>query len=344
MKIGVFCTSINTVPPKNYGGAQAVNYVFVEELVRRGHSVFLFAPSGSKTSAKLIKISTGWGESMEQSNVNNYLVKYIDKIDVLLDTSAFAIPGRRWKNLPYVNRMGGDTNKRYCQYVDRNMVFPSYSHLRYHSQGDCSCGNRRSKRMGDTPVIYKPVSFSGKLEDLPFNEKKSDYYLCLGLIQEHKGTHYAVEFARKAGVRLRVIGPIGNQKYFNKKIAPYIDDKITYEPPIGYNKKWKVLSKAIATIFTTNCEEGGPNVPLESLIVGTPVIAFDKSTITEYIVDGKTGILCDTIDIMCERMDELSKMKSIDCREHVLKKFSLEKFVNAYENLFDKVIKGGRWI
>ena len=344
MRIGIFCTGSNTVPPKTYGGVQAVNYVTSEELIKRGHTVLLFAPHESRTSGKLIEINSGWGEFIEQKNVDTYLAKYIDKLDILLDTSAYSIPGRKWRDLPYINRMGGDTNKKYCKYMDRNIVFPSYSHLKHHSQNDCLCGKKRYKKNCDTPVVYKPVSFPGKVSDLPFSDANLGYFLCLGLVQEYKGTHFAVELARKSNIRLRIIGPIGNHVYFNERIKPFLNDKITYEPAVSFNEKWELLSNAISTIFTTNCEEGGPNVPLESLLTGTPIVAFNKSTITEFVVDGKTGLLCDTIDIMCDRLHELENIKSIDCKEDVLKKFSVKKFVDAYENLFKKVIAGERWI
>jgi len=42
-----------TVPPRAYGGTEAVVHVLVEELVRRGHEVTLCASGDSQTSALL---------------------------------------------------------------------------------------------------------------------------------------------------------------------------------------------------------------------------------------------------------------------------------------------------
>ncbi|MBC7388159.1 MAG: glycosyltransferase, partial [Opitutaceae bacterium] len=42
------------VPPTLYGGIERIVYLLVEELIKRGHSVSLFAHPNSKTSAKLI--------------------------------------------------------------------------------------------------------------------------------------------------------------------------------------------------------------------------------------------------------------------------------------------------
>src|SRR6266566_9402090 len=42
------------VPPKNYGGTEAVIYSLVEEQVAQGHEVTLYTPGSSQTSAQQI--------------------------------------------------------------------------------------------------------------------------------------------------------------------------------------------------------------------------------------------------------------------------------------------------
>lgn len=345
MKIGIFCSGSHPVPPSNYGGVQAVNYMTAEKFVELGHEVYLFAPVGSKTSGNLIIINSGWGEMSEHNNMTKYLAPYVNELDIIIDTTAFGRPSKKWRDMPYIYRLGGDTNKNYCKYPDRNIVFPSYSHAEFHNQGDCSCGIRRKDLGVDFKVIYKPVCFPGKIDDIPFADDKHDgYYLCLGLIQKHKGPHFAVEFAKKSGVRLRVVGPMKDQKYFDEKIKPFLNDRITYEKAVSFEQKWDIIRGAIALLFTTDCEEGGPNAPIESLLTGTPVIGFNRSTITEIIEDGKTGLLCEDVDEMCERIPELSNIKSIDCRTDVLDKFSVDKYIDDYLILMQDVIKGERWI
>lgn len=346
MKIGLFCTGSNAVPPSktNYGGTQVVSYMTAEALIERGYEVFLFAPAGSYTSGNLITIDSGWGEAVENNNVNKYYSKYIDKVDVTIDTTAFSIIGRKWKDIPYINRLGGDTNKRYCKHNDRNYVFPSYAHLKHHSQGDCSCSKRREDLGCGTPVIYKPVGFPGRPEDIPIYDKDDGYYLCLGLIQEHKGTHLAVQAAKKAGVRLRVIGPIGKPEYFREKIAPYLSDKITFEPAVGFDDKWEIFAKAKGFIFPIACSEGQPNTVMESLLTGVPVISFNREVVPEIVIDEENGVLCNDVDEMADRISEADSMRGSHCRDYVLDKFGVDAYINKYIELIDKVIDGERWI
>lgn len=54
MKIAQIAPPIESVPPQKYGGTERVVYELTEELVRRGHSVTLFASGDSQTSARLI--------------------------------------------------------------------------------------------------------------------------------------------------------------------------------------------------------------------------------------------------------------------------------------------------
>src|SRR5947208_2314780 len=44
------------VPPKKYGGTELVVHNITEELVKRGHEVYLFASGDSTTSAELVPI------------------------------------------------------------------------------------------------------------------------------------------------------------------------------------------------------------------------------------------------------------------------------------------------
>lgn len=345
MKIGIFCSGSNPVPPKNYGGVQAVNYITAEALLKYGHEVYLFAPTGSVTSGNLIVINNGWGNSVELLNVEKFLSKYVDKLDILIDTSAFGIPSRKWKDLPYICRLGGDTKKKYCKNFDRNIIFPSYAHANFHNQNDCSCGIRRKEAGTEYKVVYKPVCFYDDVENLPkIKKEKGGYYLYIGLIQEHKGTHFAVEFAMKANVRLRIVGPIGNHNYFNTKIQPFLNDKITYESPATFKTKWTIIQNAIATIFPTNCHEGQPNVPMESLLCGVPVIGFNKDVLNEIIDDNITGLLCNDVDEMVERYKDVFFMDKDTCRQKVLEKFSVEKYINEYLLIINDVVKGKRWI
>ena len=56
MRIAVISTVYKSTPPRGYGGIERVVYAFVEQLIKEGHDVTLFATPGSYCSGKTITI------------------------------------------------------------------------------------------------------------------------------------------------------------------------------------------------------------------------------------------------------------------------------------------------
>jgi glycosyltransferase involved in cell wall biosynthesis len=54
LRIAQLAGPVETVPPEKYGGSERVISTLTEELVRRGHSVTLFASGDSSTSGRLV--------------------------------------------------------------------------------------------------------------------------------------------------------------------------------------------------------------------------------------------------------------------------------------------------
>jgi len=59
MKIAHIAPPWIAIPPKNYGGTEAVIANLVEQQVAEGHAVTLFAPADAKTSATLDTLCAG---------------------------------------------------------------------------------------------------------------------------------------------------------------------------------------------------------------------------------------------------------------------------------------------
>jgi glycosyltransferase involved in cell wall biosynthesis len=348
MNIGIVCTGSQPVPPISYGGTQMVNWETANALVEYGHEVYLFAPAGSRTKAHHIQIDDGWGAYIEAENTNKHIAPNIDRLDAIIDTTAFGFPGRAFKQFSYIARMGGDPEKKYCGYFDRNIVFPSTHHFLFHNKNDCGCGKKREEMGYLGRILPKPVCYRAtvdKVEDLPFHSKSDNinWYLYLGLIAEHKGTHLAIDFVEKTGDYLMIIGPHDQSDYYEKKIKPRLRTGISRMEAKDNEKKWGYLAQTKAVIFPSTCEEGDPNVPKEALLVGTPVIALD-GTVSEIVEDGKTGIICKSVDEMVDRRNEIDKIDSEECRASVLRKFGIDDYIEMTVKLLEKAKEGDKWI
>ena len=88
--------------------------------------------------------------------------------------------------------------------------------------------------------------------------------------------------------------------------------------------------------------EGFPNAVLESCSVGTPVLAFDCPGGTKEIIeDGINGVLAVTEDDFAKTLHNLNETPIFErtvVRASVLTKFSSQKIIKEYENLFLSVL------
>ena len=88
--------------------------------------------------------------------------------------------------------------------------------------------------------------------------------------------------------------------------------------------------------------EGFPNAVLESCSVGTPAVAFNCPGGTKEIIeDGINGFLAVTEDDFNKTLQNLNEIPSFEravVRASVLTKFSSQKIIKEYENLFLSVL------
>lgn len=190
-------------------------------------------------------------------------------------------------------------------------------------------------------VIYNPVN--KRIEDTSTNSsdiKKEDFFLCVGRLEKQKSFEYAIKaFANISKLhpnfRLKIVGKGSLETYLKKiTIECGIENKIDFE---GFQQDIiPYYQKAAATVLTS-MYEGFPNVLIESITLGTPVISFDcPSGPNEIIEEGLNGYL-----IKYQNIDDLS-LKMLKVIENKLdskiivstsKKYSVENTIIQWEKL-----------
>ena len=163
--------------------------------------------------------------------------------------------------------------------------------------------------------------------------------LFFGRIHPEKGVHESIQIARKSKRRLIISGLIQDQEYFDLKVKPFIDDEeIVYVGNSGPFERNKLLGGAFALLHPISFEEPFGLSVAESMFCGTPVIAFNRGSMPELILNGKTGYLVKTIDDAADAVNNINQIDRIFCREWATSKFSRQKMVDGYLQVYHKIL------
>lgn len=139
---------------------------------------------------------------------------------------------------------------------------------------------------GINPEIFNP--------DVEANPLREQYFLSVGNLVPLKGHHITLNtFYELPKTRLIIVGN-GEQKRDLKKQAKNLGilGRVQFINHLDQHKLAEFYAGATATILMSSME-GMPNVVLESLAVGTPVIACNAGGVSE-ILDDTNGILLKT--------------------------------------------------
>ena len=98
------------------------------------------------------------------------------------------------------------------------------------------------------------------------------------------------------------------------------------------------MQNALALLHPINFAEPFGLSVAEAMLCGTPVIAFNRGSMSELIIQEKTGFLVDNIDQAVEAVPDIGRLDRRDCRDWSIGQFSQEKMVNEYVKLYERVL------
>lgn len=166
------------------------------------------------------------------------------------------------------------------------------------------------------------------------------YLVWSGRITQEKGTHLAIEAARRAGMPLRLAGPIGSAEYFREHIAPQLGDSTIYEGHLDQAELAVLVGGAAAALVTPLWDEPYGLVVAEALACGTPVVAFARGGIPE-VVDTRSGRLVRPRDVaaMAAAIPEAIRLSRQDVRAHAMAACSAQTMVTRYLSIYRDLIE-----
>jgi glycosyltransferase involved in cell wall biosynthesis len=202
------------------------------------------------------------------------------------------------------------------------------------------------------PVKFFATVYNGvSIKDFTFNPTiDSQKIVWIGRFSPVKGVDTAMSIANKLKMDLVLAGQAKETDYFTKTIMPAVKKSkyIDFIGPVAGAKRSRTLGDAKLFINPIQWEEPFGLVVPEANACGTPVVAYARGAMPELIEDGVNGFLVKPGDEngMIKAVKKIYDMPAEEykamrqrCREHVEKNFTVEKMVDGYEKVYEKVIK-----
>ena len=328
------------VPPTEYGGIERIVDSLISEYSRLGHDVYLIA-NASSDARNALQIF-GW-PALHSRGVSNIVANAIFLKKVYSQLNADVI--HSFSRLLYLYPLVVESRLRVLQSYQRAISEKSTavastlfgSRLLY-----TSCGKHMINGHLSDNRFYSIHNFTDTGYFSPRTNNSVDKCLVyLGRIEEIKGTKEAIDVALATGKKLIIAGNIqpGHDDYFERHVRPHFDNPlISYIGPVNDEQKLHLLQNASALLFPIKWEEPFGIVMVEAMACGTPVIGFNRGSVPEVIVDGKTGYVVNTVEEMIAAVGKIHRIDRNDVRKDCLLRFSRQVIAQQYISLFSALI------
>ncbi|HLV30496.1 MAG TPA: glycosyltransferase [Chitinispirillaceae bacterium] len=176
----------------------------------------------------------------------------------------------------------------------------------------------------------------------PLRCKRCNFTLSMGRVCPEKGYHIAFDAAKKAKLAHlhagKVFPYIEHIKYYREQILPRCDNfRYRFIGSAGISEKKRLLCSARCLLIPSLVQETSSLVALEAMAYGTPVIAFRAGALNEIVKDGYNGYLVNDEKEMAEAINMTHLINSCDCYRYVKEKYSIDKMVNQYFQLYSRL-------
>jgi glycosyltransferase involved in cell wall biosynthesis len=176
----------------------------------------------------------------------------------------------------------------------------------------------------------------------PFSNDKDDYLLFLSRIAPEKGTHLAIEAARRLGMPLIVAGKVDrvDRAYFHEVVEPLIDgEQVVFHGEADAACKRELFRRAYCLVIPLRWDEPFGLVLAEAMACGTPVVAFRRGAAPEVVAHGETGFLVDDLDELVGAVRRVDAIDPARCRRHVEEHFSPELAGQRYLAIYRSILE-----
>jgi glycosyltransferase involved in cell wall biosynthesis len=338
MKVALFSTCALATPPRKYGGTELVVAELAKGLSNLGHQVTVFATGDSHVQGELryhferpVWPPNELAETRHASFAWCEVARFLAEFDVVHVNHGAALPFHLHVPIPSVMTIH---HARVDELVEHYRAFDGVAYVAISERQAQLVPELKISRVihhGLEPSLYAQGSGDG------------GYVAFLGRFAPEKGPHLAIDAACQSGMHLRIGGTYHAvaADYYAREMLPRLARSELVEccGELGHDAKVALLRGAAALLFPIQWEEPFGLVMIESMLVGTPVIAFRNGSAAEVVEEGVTGFLVDNTEQMAQRIGQLGRIDRARCRERARSRWCSARMAREYLELYEKVAR-----
>ena len=334
VRIAVLAPISWRVPPRHYGPWELFASLLTEGLVARGHDVTLFATGDSQTSAVLSSvIPRGWSED---PNIDPKVAECLHISEVFERAAEFDIIHNSFDFLPltYTGLVSTPVVTTIHGFSSPQIV-PVYAKYNQKTFYVAISDADRHPSLDYLATIHHGIETT----DFTFNPTSGSYLAFFGRIHRDKGLVAAIDAAQEAGIPLRIAGIVQDELYFKREITPRLDgDRVQFVGPVLAEDRSSFLGGAMALLHLIDFDEPFGLSVVEAMACGTPVIAFDRGSMSEIISEGTTGSVVTNVTEAAEAIRRVGKLDRRTVRAETVRRFGSDRMVDEYVAVYRRAL------
>jgi glycosyltransferase involved in cell wall biosynthesis len=326
------------------GGAEQILTYLDRALVRAGHRSLVVAAEGSETAGLLIPTpapsgvitdeAKAWIQGEHRRNIERALNRW--PVDVVhlhgIDFYDYLPPA--------------GVSALVTLHLPPDWYPPQAFDLRRpHTYLHCVSASQR-RRCPPGVDLLPEIENGVPLDELIARHAKRNFAFTLGRICPEKNFHTALDAGKRAGVPVLLAGEVfryeWHEQYFRNEILPRLDGERRFVGPVGLARKRRLLTAARCLLQPSVAPETSSLVAIEALACGTPVIAFPSGALPEIVEHGVTGFIVNGMEEMADAIHAAGEIDPEACREAACARFSLDRMVMRYFDLYHQLAAQGR--
>jgi glycosyltransferase involved in cell wall biosynthesis len=335
--IGLIASPFVEVPPKRYGGTELFIANLAVGLTNLGHQVIVYANGESNLPVEvrflypqsLWPLTGDFSENLRDINHTAWATSdAVEICDIVHVNNLQGLPPSRFTSTPFVYTIHHDHDQSLSDF------YSYYPNIHYVT---ISKFQQRLEEMPSVRTIHHGIDLSL----YQFRPKKQQYLSFLGRIAPFKGTHLAIQVAKKCGIPLKIAGEVQPlfQDYFDAEVKPHIDGKfIEFIGEADLQAKNELLGNSMALLFPIEWNEPFGLVMIEAMACGTPVLALPGGSVAELVRNGVNGYVCRSLDEMAKHAADIqTSIRPRAVREYAELHFSTERMATEYLHLYNQI-------